>query len=40
MRSFRFDPAGDLIRVEAVVVGPATRARVRLAFDTGSTKHS
>jgi predicted aspartyl protease len=37
VRSFRFDPDADLIRVGAFVAGRAARRRVRLALDTAST---
>lgn len=38
MRSFRFDPGSDLIRVEAVVAGLTRRLKIRMALDTGSTE--
>lgn len=37
MKSFRFDPAADLVLVPATVTGSRAAVKVRLALDTGST---
>ena len=38
MKHFRFNAAGDLIRVVATVWGRERSSRIKLAIDTGSTE--